>query len=912
MKINSVAIVPLFAIAFGAIFALTLSHSSGEIEAVPAPGSSARSSRYDHASKLARTRSKRLIEPLSPLAQRPIDTYPKALDANVFFPILSQNLQTRHQGSIEKPTGKHDRVGGGSEGGQVEGPEIVRDRVEDYLRRHGMDQTGFDSNERLRRVRDEYQRMEIEKADAAARPQIPGTNWISLGPTNGAGRLASIAVHPTLAGTIFAGAAGGGLWKSPDGGVSWTPLTESINDLFVGAVAIAPSSPNIIYLGTGEGNTGTPGIGVLKSIDGGNNWQFPSTVLARNFYKILVHPTNPQEVIVGADRGGYRSSDGGQTWATVIANNAPVTDIIRHPSNPSTLYATTRAPTQILKSTDGGISWASKSSGIPVGLLDRLAIALSPSSPLVMYVASASQDAVAHIYKTTNGGESWSELLGVSTNSSPSIRQYFADYNQNAYDNALVVSPSDPNIVIAGGVTYIKSTDGGATWTVAFGGGGYPHPDAHDMQYQGSTLYVANDGGVWSSSDNGQTGTDRNAGLVTRQFYTVADDPINRARIYGGTQDNGTNRRLQPNPSAWTEPMGADGFDCAVNPYEPETFYGTVQSGRIFRTRTAGSAEFFQEEITPPYASGEFRAFATVLAMDPNNPSVLYTGSNQVWKSADGGTTWAKLPTTRTDGSVWPSGAVSKIAVAKSDSRVLVVQVLTELFRSNNGGQAWSRVTPPIFANNLEFDPQDANVIYAATPAGVYITTNGGLSWTTLGNGLPSFSSHVVRVDPTDPNTLFCGTDVGIYKSTDKGLNWSKFGAGLPSASVYDIRIMKDGSALRAATHGRGMWELQIPSNGNNPPSASITGSPSAIVATGVATMFSGSVSDPDVGDPVTGFWYFSDNGEITPASTGNIVANHTFTKTGTFTATLVARDSHGALGQELKTINVFDISTLR
>lgn len=574
---------------------------------------------------------------------------------------------------------------------ELDGPEVIRARTEDYLRRHGMDKD-FDPNERLQRVRQQYDRMEAEKAESLLRPEaIPGTNWVSLGPTNGAGRMTAIAVHPTIPGTVYAGAAGGGVWKTTDGGASWLSLTDSITDLFVGALAVAPSSPNILYLGTGEGNTRTPGIGLLKSTDGGASWQFPASVIASSFFKISVHPTNPQELVVGTTAGGFRSTNGGQNWTSVIPSDSWVTDIVRHSTNSQILYSTTQFPTQILKSTDGGFTWVNKSNGVPVQSLDgRLSIAISTPNPMVLYVAGASQDRISHVYKTTDGGESWSELLGLSTNPSSSIRQYLGF--QAWYDNTIVVSPSDPNLVIAGGVEYVRSTDGGATWSspFLFIAGDNPHADAHDLQYQGATLYIANDGGIWSSTDNAQSTVNRNSNLVTRQYYTAANDPINRSRIFGGTQDNGTARRPDSGGTAWTGIIGGDGFDCAVNPYAPEIFYGTIQFGQVVRTNTAGNTGFFNTTISPNYPSNEPPPFYTQLTMDPNNPSILYTGSYRVWKSADGGDSWSPLPTTTTDGSSWPTYGLDTIAVARSDSRIIMASNGSDVFRSANGGITWS------------------------------------------------------------------------------------------------------------------------------------------------------------------------------------------------------------------------------
>jgi hypothetical protein len=215
--------------------------------------------------------------------------------------------------------------------------KLVEDRARHYLNRHG-DYGRIDPLRRLRLVQQEYERRRRDRA--RTRPlAVGGSNWTSLGPTNIAGRMTAIAPHPTVAGTLYVGAAGGGVWKTTNGGLSWVPLTDDINDLSVGAVALASSSPNTIYLGTGEGGPGAdfiPGIGLLKSMDGGATWEFPATVLATQFYRLSVSPTNPQDLVAGTNAGGFRSTDGGTTWTEVISREiySDVTDIVRSPSNP--------------------------------------------------------------------------------------------------------------------------------------------------------------------------------------------------------------------------------------------------------------------------------------------------------------------------------------------------------------------------------------------------------------------------------------------------------------------------------------------------------------------------------------------------------------------------------------------------
>jgi hypothetical protein len=439
--------------------------------------------------------------------------------------------------------------------------------------------------------------------------------------------------------------------------------------------------------------------------------------------------------------------------------------------------------------------------------------------------------------------------------------------------------------------------------------------DAHDLRYQGTVLYIGNDGGVWSSPDNGLTSSARNTGLVVRQFYALANDPVNRNRILAGSQDNGTSQRTDAGGTLWRSVIGSDGFECGVNPLAPNIAYGTTQFGSIQRSKNSGApgTPAFSG-ISPPYSSDESTPFLSLLTIHPANPSTIYTGSHRVWKSDNGGDTWLPLPTATADGSSWPTGTLlTAIALSRSDPSVLMVAKSRSVFRSADGGRMWvnaSSSLPGFVINNLEIDPFNASIAYAAlattSTSSVYWTTNGGVSWAPRSSGLPAFAAQVLRVDPTDSNDLFCGTDVGVFRSTDQGASWAKFGAGLPSSSVHDIRVLEDGSALRAATHGRGVWELDVPPTGNTPPTAVISSPLAAVTAArGSTVTFSGIVTDPDAGDAATGTWIFPDTWESLPAAGGADTVSHTFTRPGVFPVSLAARDGRGGLASASVTVTV-------
>jgi hypothetical protein len=825
--------------------------------------------------------------------------------------------------------------------------EDVDARTRDYLLHHG-DNGVIDAELLLRRTR-EF-KTDFERSPKIRSLAINGSAWVSLGPTNGAGRTLTIATDPTVAGAAVVGTAGGGAWKTPDAGVTWTPLTEGIPNLAIGAVAIAPSNPNIIYLGTGEaGPNGDriPGIGLLASSDGGITWTLPTSVLATGFHRITVHPTNPQELVVGTNAGAFRSTAGlNGPWTQVIAGGVSpgfgqVADLVRDPTNAQVLYAatwdgancskatcsgnlTTNPPT-VLKSTDAGKTWSAAATGLPISVggssrVSRISLAIAASSPQTLYASlsivdvSGSAGEVCHIYKTTNGGTSWTDttLANIS-----SLKTYLVA--QAGYDNTIAVNPTDPNVVLAGGVRYVKSTDGGLTWATPSFTGSSVHSDAHDMRYDAAgVLFIANDGGVWTSVDNGSHTIARNTGLVTRQFYFVANDPVNLNRVYGGLQDNGTIRRPDAGGTDWDSLIGGDGIDCIVNPAAPSIMFGSVQNELIFRTVTAGAARPAFRVVTPIFPPGELLPFRTLIAGDPSSPSTYYTPSFRLWKSTDAGETWLPLPTATTDGSIWVSDrAISSIAVSRTHPEILMVSFAGSsiVYRSTNGGATWSRAVaglPNRSITRLTIDPRDANRVWATfagvTGPSVYSSVNGGAAWSPSATGLPSFSAQSLLVDPTDSTTLYCGTDVGVYRSTDSGGTWSRFGTGMPAVSVDDLKVLDDGSALRAATHGRGMWELTINSGTNQPPAVAIfTPAASNVrIVAGATLTFTSGVSDPDPGDVATASWVFPDTWRTLPASNGGSVT-HTFNRQGRFPVTLRAVDQSGAVSATSVDVMVAD-----
>jgi PKD repeat protein len=763
---------------------------------------------------------------------------------------------------------------------------------------------------RLSAAASEYGARRAERARGLRALALPDAAWMPVGPASAPGRMTALAPHPSVSGTLYAGAADGGLFRTTDGGASWTPLTDDVPNLSVGAVALAPSAPATIYVGTGEGgrpDSFVPGIGLVKSTDGGTTWTLPSAVVARQFFRISVHPSSPNVLLAATGAGGLLSTDGGASFATVIApaKYGVVSDLARDASRPETLYAATwcpsgvacsNGPARILKSTDGGVTWVEKGSGISfTGDPDeaRVAIAISRSAPNVLYAARA-EDGVAHLYRSGDSAESWSEVAGVATSGDATVRGYMG--GQSWYDNVLTVSPTNADVVFAGGLYTIRSTDGGRGFAHPAFAGALVHLDVHDLAFQGSTLWIATDGGVFSTSDAGDTARDANASLVTRQYYAVAQHAARPDRLLAGAQDNGTDQRAG---SAWRSALGSDGFDCAYDALVPDVAWATAEYGRVFRSDASGTLDAAFREITPRWADlGESPPFRTVLVADPSRSGHLLTGASRVLESTDGGASWRPLGTAMSDGGSFGPDALGAIAISKG---ALLVTKGAAVLRSTDGGATWRNASgglPGANVNGLDIDPRDSRVAWAAlattTGESVWGTTDGGVSWIARSGGLPPFAAHVVKADPLDAAALYAGTDVGVYRSTDAGASWARFGSGLPAVSVRSLAISGDGTLVRAATHGRGLYELHTAASaGNAPPVVSIVRPATGTsVAGGAPVAFDGSVSDPD-GDAVAAFWTFGDTWE-TVALAGS--ASHAFIEKGVFPVTLTARDAKGAV----------------
>jgi photosystem II stability/assembly factor-like uncharacterized protein len=725
------------------------------------------------------------------------------------------------------------------------------------------------------------------------------------------GRVAAVAADPHDANTVYIAAAGGGVWKTTDGGTSWGPLTDNQPTLFMGAIAVAPSDPSTIYAGTGEANNSGHsfyGRGVLKSTDGGESWtllgnaQFNRKTISR----IVISPTDSNTVYIAVGSGGvngvsgstgiWKSTDGGITWAdttTGITTMAAYSDVAMDPLNPQTLYAAVgafrgSAANGVYKTNDAGLSWSLLGGGLPSGSnFGNTKIAIAPTDPQTVYVSMAAPFPSGNLFavlKTVDGGSNWTSLTNVPN--------YLG--TQGWYDTTLAVDPLDASTVYAGGqYSVIRSPDGGATWSdISVDSNGHgPHVDHHGIGFDAAgRLLDGNDGGIWRLDNKAPIRwANLNAGLAITQFIGIALHPGNAAVAFGGSQDNGT--EMTTGSSAWTEIANGDGGFVRIDWQNPETIYGETQrsgangtAGNDFLSRSDNGGLSWTAEtggIDPSDPSN----FYIPYIIDPSRPSRLLLGTNRVYESTNRAEHWVAISTPDMDGWVG-SSIIDSLAVAPGDGNTIYVAAGSNLFVTNDGGLSWSQRSIPGASHiaAILVDPANREIAYAAHDqfggGHIFRTTDGGISWSDISGNLPDLPAYTIALGP---DTIYLGNDDGVYFSTDLGTSWNRLGDGLPNAQVRELVLNPALGILAAGTHGRGMWELNL---GGTATHFLVTSSTNPVTAGSSFQVTVTAVDDQN--NPVTGYsgtihFTSSDSGAALPGDYTFIAADagvHTFTAT--------------------------------
>jgi len=648
------------------------------------------------------------------------------------------------------------------------------------------------------------------------------STWGLLGPASintaegsVSGRVTSIATDARNPEVVYIGAAGGGVWRSNDGGLTWQSTGDSLLSLASGSLAF-DERIGVLYYGTGDHGGGLYGAGVLRSSDGGATWvnssgwdaernkpQFSQGTTPR----IVLHPTDLRIIYAARNSGLWYSTDAGESWFRLASGVA--TDVAVDPRNAGRLYLALgrnsgSAENGVYRTTDGGATWG-RVPGLPAGAeVGRISLAVAPSNPVVVYaVLVRSSDQQLHgVYRSPDGGNSWVRL--------PAPESLFDSNGRGHgfFDNFVAVDPRDANVVYLGGIELWKTTDGGQNWNQLSLAGNRRiiHEDQFALAFKPGnpdTIYVGNDGGVYKSTDGGANWASLNSGLPITQFNSVAVHPQNERFVLGGTQDQGLIRFT--GNSVWEQLVRGDVGTVMFDPANPSIILAARQLIRPVRS-VNGGASFTNigAGIDPTDRVG----FYAPLTASPTNSGVVYFGTHRVWNSGDGGVTWSAISSDLTDGGVLTALAVSPaspstIYAGSNDGRLHVLV---------NGG-AWLRGTglPDKWITWIAPDPRDPAVAYLCVSGfdtgHVFRTNDAGSTWIDISGNLPNAPATALVVDPRGP--LYVATDVGVFRTEDQS-SWTSFNIGLPNAFVTSLALDARSGTLTAGTYGRGAFQINL------------------------------------------------------------------------------------------------------
>ncbi len=696
---------------------------------------------------------------------------------------------------------------------------------------------------------------------------LKNLKWRQIGPFRG-GRSAVVTGVDSQPETYYFGGAAGGVWKSMNGGVSWTPVSDGqpFGTASIGAITVADSDPNIVYVGTGEydvrGNV-SGGDGVYKSMDGGATWKHIGLDNTHQIARIIVHPKNPDLVYVAAlghvwgpneERGVYRSKDGGKTWEKILYRGpkAGAIELVFDPTNANILYAgfweVYRKPwdlesggpgSGILKSTDGGDTWTelTHNPGLPKGVVGNVGLSVSPANPQRVYALLEAED--GGVFRSDDAGKTWRKM-----NDERKLRQ------RAWYYGRIFADPKDPDKVYAPNVDFFRSDDAGRTWNEIRP----PHGDNHDLWISPSNpqrMIEANDGGATISTDGGKNWSSED-NQPTAQFYRVALDDDFPYHAYGAQQDNTTVKIATRSAGGgisdreWYQVGGGESGWIAPWPKDTNVVFAGSYDGLITRYdhhdgQTRNVTVWPDNEMGWAPADLKYRfQWNFPLLFSPHDPNLMYAGGNVLFASTDQGQTWKPISPdlTRNDKSkqISSGGPITKdntsveyydtiFTVAESPVTKGVIWVGADdgmVHVTRDGGQHWQDVTPKnmpewLQINSIEASPFDAATAYFAgtlykfddNRPFLFKTTDYGKTWHQINDGIPAGAfTRVIREDPNKRDLLYAGTETGIYVSFNGGAHWHSLQLNLPLTPIADLAIQKREHELVAATHGRAFWIL--------------------------------------------------------------------------------------------------------
>ncbi len=672
--------------------------------------------------------------------------------------------------------------------------------------------------------------------------------WEGMGPFNTSGRCLTVGINPQAPSTIYGGFASGGLWRSRNFGLnlSWERIETGFPLLGVSTIEFAHQDSTVMFIGTGEvyntevtGNDGayratrgSYGIGILKSVDGGESWTHSldwTYQQNEGVWMIKIARSDDQLVFAATTQGVLKSTDQGETWENIF-ENPMVTDIELHPDDPNRVVIScgnfNSLGKGIYHSLDGGQNWE-RSNNVPDSFQGKILLARSESSPEVIYASVgngfSSSNGYTWLLKSSDDGENFEVMNEL-------------DYSrwQGWFSHDVSVHPKDENEIITVGIDIFKSTDGGINleqksninlYGVSLGDipilgpdgpPEYSHSDHHFVCHHpelDSVVLFGNDGGVFISFDRGETFRSANAGLQTTQFYngfSVSNSIDNLA--LGGLQDNSTS--IFNGSGAWKRDVGGDGSWTAINSTDNSNYYASSQFLRIVRTQNNGG---FFVNISPPL-NGDNPLFIAPFVLSETNPFLLYAGGRYLYKSFDQGDNWTRM----NNGQMLNGDPIFAMDVSDIDEDIIYLGTAPEqqpasLFVSTNGGSSFNNVSP--IPNRIVNDisifpgqPEKAIAVYSGFgTAHVFRTNDYGSSWIDITNNLPDVPTNAIAINPYNTEEIYIGNDLGVYYSINGGQSWEPYQIGLPDAVIaIDLKISTANNKLWLATHGNGTYRVDL------------------------------------------------------------------------------------------------------
>ena len=700
-----------------------------------------------------------------------------------------------------------------------------------------------------------FSEFQKEKQKIAEQGEFTVNNlqWLPIGPSGiisgfpshwgeMSGRVRAIAVHPTDPNTVYIGAAAGGIWKTTNGGSSWTNIGDNLASLSYGAIAIDPANPNNVYAGAGEilYNFSTivyDGQGLFKSTNAGTTWTQITHGFGNvtHFGALQVSPHNSNIVFAALGSGYYyrgnlgnegiwRSTDAGNTWTRVL-NVADAFDVVTHPNNPNLVYAAAGggfSNSGYYYSTNGGASFLPSNTGLPPSnQIHRMQIAVHFAGvTTTVYAVIYNSSTGTRAYKSLDGGGNWGQIsVGV-----PLGGNYGSGWvDQGGYDLCVAVNPTNVNHVLVGNVELHQATNGSSFSPKRISGGTSAwdcpmHVDLHRIVFapsNSSIIYVACDGGIYKSTDGGINYASANNGIATVQFYRLASHPTKRDTLLGGAQDNGNFRTLNRGATPYDFVSTGDGMECFFDHTVPTTVYFSTQFGSLNKSTNSGTTSTWLGSVNGNWLTPFF--------MHPQNNQWLYTANNDVLRSTNGGSSFSVIAS-----NVSPADKINTMSQNPGNPQNMIFAG-SGWFTSNpvvkvstDGGFTWTDVTnnipgTPRYISRVLGSPTVSNTMFVVrsgfSPGNkIYISTNMGVTWTNISGNLPDVPHNDIFVDPMHSNHFYAANDFGVYRTTDGGTNWTREGLGMPYVPVMDFSYTVSGGKryLRAATHGRSAFETDL------------------------------------------------------------------------------------------------------